>query len=140
MKSYRDDYFNDTHIESAKLNFNVAFGVTEYDNSSEYLEDPTIGTMKAYYRSWGEGIDGVAVKEVPIRRCEMADFGLNDKGEKISHQSKTVLTEEESRSDTKPTFFPVKDNQVYYLKTYGSKMHCIDEKIELHGDYNTRNA
>ena len=50
MISKREWMYNDTQILSDKFNFNIAFGITEYDGSPESVEDPDIGTVKAYYR------------------------------------------------------------------------------------------
>ena len=95
MESVQEDYYNDTYVETDKYNFNVAFGVTEYDGTSTFIEDEDYATMKAYYREWGTGIKGVKVTEVPIRRCTMADFGLDEDGNQIDDGVKTALTEEE---------------------------------------------
>ena len=74
------------------MGFNVAFGLSDFDGSSEFIEDPDYGTMKAYYRHWGI-VDNLAVyvDEVPTRPCTYADFGLDEDGELI--QEAENLTE-----------------------------------------------
>ena len=36
------------------MGFNIAFGLTVYDGNKESIEDPDIGEVVAYYRSWGQ--------------------------------------------------------------------------------------
>ena len=59
------------------MGLNVAFGLTAFDGVSESIEDETIGTLKAYYLSWGisdvkvngdsQGLSGFT--EIPTRPC-----------------------------------------------------------------------
>ena len=30
-----------------------AFGITAYDDNPEIIEDPSIGVLNAYYKTWG---------------------------------------------------------------------------------------
>ena len=51
MNSSRDSYFEDSYVFSDGLMF--AFSLTAYDSEREPIEDPSIGTLKAYYKTWG---------------------------------------------------------------------------------------
>lgn len=51
MLSARDAYFDDTHIYSGNLM--LAFAVTAYDSNPDPIEDPSIGILRPYYKTWG---------------------------------------------------------------------------------------
>ena len=53
MESSRDTYFGDDFIYSENMWF--AFAITAYDSIQEPIEDPSIGTLDAYYKTWGIG-------------------------------------------------------------------------------------
>lgn len=48
MLSQRDSYFDSDFILSDGLWF--AFGLTAFDNNQEWVEDPSIGVLKPYYK------------------------------------------------------------------------------------------
>ena len=99
-----------------------AFGITAYDGNQESIEDPTIGTMKAYYKTWGlsELAADVLFEEIPSRNCTVADFH--------------VL----GQSDPESKFFKPHDNTLGDLEFYYKKLRCLEtDKIEIQGDYNS---
>ena len=51
MYSARDSFFDSDFVYSEDLWY--AFGVTAYDSNTESIEDPSIGTLRPYYKSWG---------------------------------------------------------------------------------------
>ena len=53
MESSRDSFFSDEFIFSHNMWF--AFAITAYDSNPESIEDPSIGTVNAYYKTWGLG-------------------------------------------------------------------------------------
>ena len=70
MSSSREYYYSDNDILTDKMGFNVAFGLTEFDGKSDYIEDPDYGTLVAKYRSWGLSESaGTGVSIVSQRRC-----------------------------------------------------------------------
>ena len=38
-------------------NFNIAFGLTEYDDNYEAIDDPNYATLKARTNSWSPEVD-----------------------------------------------------------------------------------
>ena len=68
-----EEYFSYDDVLSDKLNFNVAFGLTEYDGSSEIVEDENYGTIKAYYRGWTDIVKGQTRYEklLETRQCSL---------------------------------------------------------------------
>ena len=103
-----EKYFNDTVIVSDRLNFNVAFGMTEFDGKSDFLEDEDYGTMRAVYRAWGvANPEGFSEIEVPSRMCTHEDFNLDENWDVIDRSNKSRLTEEEQDPNAPPIFFPI---------------------------------
>ena len=49
----------------------IAFAITAYDSNREPIEDPSYGTIKAYYKTWGleDSVQGVAFEEIPTTMC-----------------------------------------------------------------------
>ena len=77
MVSSRDSFFSADEIYSRDLAY--AFGITAYDSNAEAIEDPSIGTLKAYYKTWGlhEG-GGVKWEPIPTRDCSQAELHINN--------------------------------------------------------------
>ena len=54
------------------------------------------------------------------------------------------MTEEEQINELEPPkhpyFFPVVKHHENYLRTYGPKMKCFDENLEIHGNFNSEKA
>ena len=77
MYSARDSYFDTDFVFQNDLWY--AFAITAYDSNQESIEDPTIGTLEAYYKSWGlVGDGGVHFEKVPTRNCTEAELHVND--------------------------------------------------------------
>ena len=76
MLSSEEYHYNDTTSVSEELGFNLAFGITGYDGTSDFIEDPEIGEMKAYYRAWGSHDVQETYREegIPTRLCTPEDF------------------------------------------------------------------
>ena len=49
----KKDHYNDDSIVTEKMGFSVAFGLTAYDSSPDFIEDPDYVTLEVKYRSWG---------------------------------------------------------------------------------------
>ena len=74
--SSRDAYFDSDFVYSDHLWY--AFGVTAYDSNPESIEDPSIGEVKAYYKTWGglasDSVQGIHYEEIPLRECTEAEL------------------------------------------------------------------
>ena len=120
MVSQTDAYFTSDDVYSENLMF--AFGVTAYDSNPEPIEDPTIGVLRPYYKSWGikAGIGGIDFELLPTRNCTQAELHIND----------------ESASDS--LFFESHPNSLADLSFYHKKLKCLDmDSVEVQGDYNS---
>ena len=67
MVSSRMAYFDTDFVFSEGLRF--AYGISAYDSNPDPIEDPSIGVLRPYYKSWGlkPGIRGVDFEPVPTR-------------------------------------------------------------------------
>ena len=78
MLSTRAAYFDDTFIFTNNLMFSI--GLTAYDSNPESIEDPSIGVLKPYYKSWGldNQVSGVKWEEIHTRKCRLSEFSLRN--------------------------------------------------------------
>lgn len=108
MISARDSYF-DSNFEYSE-NLNYAFGITAYDSNPEPIEDPSIGVLKAYYKSWGikAGIGGVDFEPLPTRQCTNAELHIKNE------------------TDPESKFFKPHPNSIGDLSFYSKKLKCLD--------------
>ena len=106
--------------------FQIAAAVTSYDGNPNSIEDPEIGVVKFYLKQWGlDDSPGITFKEVKTRQCTYQDFNW---GRFFDGSSNTK-------------FFPVNEVSVRDLKTFSSKMKCLDdESTRIFGSYNTDKA
>ena len=67
----------------------IAFALTAYDNNREPIEDPSFGTIKAYYKTWGleESVQGIAFEEVPTTMCTKEQLSIRDTPESAENES-----------------------------------------------------
>ena len=97
-----------------------AFGITAYDSNQEPIEDPSIGVLKPYYKSWGIKGPGVDFEELPTRNCTEAELHIN------------------GQTDPDSRFFKPHHSHVGDIEYYYKKLKCLDvDKIEVQGDYNS---
>ena len=77
MVSSRDSFYDASYVKDDNIMF--AFGITKYDSNPYPIEDPTIGVLKPYYKSWGimKDAKGVHWQELPTRECTEADLHIN---------------------------------------------------------------
>lgn len=72
QKAYEENFFHSNATFSVSDGFYVAAAVTSYDGSSKVIEDPTIGTLKMYIKSWDvydSVAGGLKFTEIPLRNC-----------------------------------------------------------------------
>ena len=123
MLSSRESYFDEEFVFSNGLMF--SFALTAYDSNPEAIEDPSIGVVKPYYKSWGldNEVSGVKWEELPLRNCTLAEFHLRNE------------------TDPNSLFFKPHPNSERDLDFYFNKMKCIDKKVlQVQGDYNSPKA
>lgn len=75
MISTRDAYFDEDYVFSNGLQF--AFGITSYDDNRESIEDPSIGTIIAAYKSWGFNEENASnFEQLPMRPCTASELKI----------------------------------------------------------------
>ena len=72
MVSTRDSFF-DTEFEfDTSDGLMVAFGLTEYDDNLEPIDDSDYGELKAYYKTWDTvNLPGEKFVELPSSYCTL---------------------------------------------------------------------
>ena len=78
MVSSREAYFDSDYVYSEGLTF--SFALTAYDGNDEPIEDPSIGVLRPYYRTWGlkEDIVGTSFEPLNERACNKAELHIDD--------------------------------------------------------------
>ena len=120
MVSSMDAHFDSDYVYSDGLMY--AFGITAYDSNPEPIEDPSIGVLKPYYKSWGikETLSGVDFEALPTRNCTQAELHIN------------------GESDPNSAFFVPHKNSARDLSFYYKKLKCLDmDTLKIQGDYNS---
>ena len=91
------DYFYDNdYVASDRLGFNIAVGLTKFDDSTEFLEDPYYGTIEAEVREWGLNDRAVPSHSELVQRCTKKEVGLEE-------------PQNEFEDEDEPVFYPVID-------------------------------
>ena len=108
----------------------MAFGLTNYDGSSDIVEDPDYATVIGAYRIWG--FDDILLEtiEIPSQFCTRDDFGLD------YYQ----VDEDERKKYPKPAFFEPYEDAVGWLEVYHPMMRCLTEPIDIYGNNQSKNA
>ena len=74
-----ENYFQINATISQKNGFQIAAGITAYKDGSSTIEDPEIGVIKFYEKSWGyEGQTQVEFRELRTKPCTDSDFNFED--------------------------------------------------------------
>ena len=78
MLSSREAFFDDTYVYTPNLMY--SFAITAYDSNPDSIEDPSIGTVVPYYKSWGldNTVSGVKWEKLPTRKCTLAEMHLRN--------------------------------------------------------------
>lgn len=127
----RDDYnilqedqnyfFPETYRVSAKDGFRVAAAVTAYGDYTDN-EDPSIGTLEFYLKSWLDDGSPLKFRKLKTRQCNLEEFSFQSDKEERDTPFWTIHTNSES------------------YKPYLPTLKCIDEDFELFGDFDTNVA
>ena len=79
MASQRDAFYDPDHVFDQNMMF--AFGLTAYDSEQYSIEDPTIGLLKPYYKSWGilnPDYDGTEFTPLRYHTCSREELRLDE--------------------------------------------------------------
>ena len=84
-------------------------------------EDPRYGELKLVYKKWGVGYDATFFEPIEKRLCTAEELGMGPQG----------------YSSPEAKFYPMNENHRHYVTRDMQKLYCVDEILELHGDYNS---
>lgn len=117
----QNDFFSEDFIVSTDMRFRVAAAVTAYGDPTD-IEDPRIGTIEFYIKSWKADGSPLDFKKLDTRLCSLDEFSF--RSDKV-------------KRDT--PFYPVHQKSES-LRDYLPKMKCVDEPYDLYGDFSTNIA
>ena len=119
----QENYFpaNETFGEDQGLIYAAA--MTDY--GGEIAEDPTIATLKFYYKTFGRETDNGSVNFRPVRTKACLEEDLPNSNGSNSESSK---------------FYPLNERYDQHMANYQEHMKCFDEEMQIYGDYDTDQA
>ena len=106
-----------------KDGFWVAFGITNYDNNAEIVEDPTYGELIIEHYGWGYDDSAIRTSSssLDFHYCSDEELGLNRTENSLA--------------------FEMPEHRLNELQTYKKKLKCFDpSQMEIWGDYNSAKA
>ena len=124
LTEVQPDFFEETFALDSSNGFNVAAAVTSF-GKIEDEEDPEIGTLEFYLKSWKDDLSPLVFTKLKSRKCTLDDFKddhVNDDND--GSHSKFNPVHKESKS----------------LFGYVPNMKCIDEPFKIFGSFNTNTA
>ena len=80
-QSLREQFYTDADVFSYQNGFNIAVGLTAYDNEKEWILDPTYGELIIQRRGWVTKADGTFGKfSIPMEThvCTREELGLDE--------------------------------------------------------------
>ena len=69
-------------MDKTRNGFEIAFGLSNYGNSVEMINEPQYGEIKAVLRSWNSEDEDISVKfqNVETRPCTESELGIGKEG------------------------------------------------------------
>ena len=119
MNNLIDSHYDESYIfdlDKKDNGFQIAFGITAYDDNQEMIDDPDYVTIHARLKEWGNDGMGTTFTELPIRPCTRDDLGLD-----VENKS------------TK--FYPAHKNSEVFMNYYWQKFYCVDSDVFIRGNY-----
>ena len=116
---YTREYSFDLDIDK---DLQVAFGITYYDDNSERLDFDDIGQIVPRIKSWKTN-QGTTFSDVNFWPCTEEELGIDEK-----------YSEQDAR------FYPPHPNSIGFMKFYRKKLNCIEDDIEIYGNYESDEA
>ena len=92
------------------------------------IEDPTYGTLRAYYKSWGikKETAGIDFELIETNACTRAQLGLTK-----------LADDTESDYSQPPLFYEHHPNGLSDVEYYYKKLKCPSQgELRIQGDYN----
>ena len=94
-----ESYFNETYTFSSSKGFNFAFGISSYQNTDEYYNDPRYHEygriqLLLHTRDSSKGI--IKTEVIPFNKCNLSDVKSGRKGVSGNyfHETRMIGTED----------------------------------------------
>ena len=115
------NYFNqDFHFGQQNKDFVLAFGISSFYESTRDASPEDYGNIEAIYESWNATDNPTT--PVPYRPCKPIDFGLDES------------------EATEKQFFDVSEAKKPEVSRVLHRLNCIDQMLDLYGDWNSGSA
>ena len=75
MTSVSDSYFTADDAFTSEEGFELAYGITAFDNIQEPIDDPRYGRLNAMAVSWGTSA-GTIYESLDMHNCTREELGL----------------------------------------------------------------
>lgn len=105
-------YFEDDSNFTADDGLMIAAGITAYDGNSASIEDPSIGELNFYIKSWGPRMAFPTIK-LDTHLCTAKDLNNVDGTEEQSY------------------FYKLHEKHKVFVDTYGAKLKCLNDPNQL---------
>ena len=124
-----EHYYTFEDSVTQRMDFNVAFGLTAYDGSTEIIEDEDYAIVIPTMHSWGWNEEGTEVyDDLSKHLCRRDEIGLD------------YYSAGEGSGYPEPKFFKPDQYNLAWFETYYHKMWCLDDSVEIKGNYETVKA
>ena len=116
----QNDFFDESFTVRPAGGFNIAARVVKYGTFGE-IEDPSIGTVEFYIKSWDDDSSPLNFRKLKTRSCSEADF------------------QGEEGASSESIFYPMHFKSKIFKK-YIPDLKCVDEDMDIYGEFNTNIA
>lgn len=102
----------------------IAAGLSTYSDSTEVIEDPSIGVVQFYWRRWSNQSYESQNSPIETQPCSPSNFTTKSDSEKETY------------------FYPVREKDESNLRNHGHKLKCVSEpqKLAIWGNYDSTEA
>ena len=100
------------------MGFNIAFGLSNFDATDQFIEDPDYATIAVQMRSWGwEKTDALFQQELTRHLCTREELGLDYYDTPVDERGEME----------EPRFYSPEDYNKEWFQVYWPKMWCLDK-------------
>lgn len=124
LYAVRRDFFSDEQKFTGRQGFNVAVGLTGFDDVKENILLPEYAEIKFAYAAWSVKDDNIeydGLHFIQSHPCTDAELGLEGTGH--------------------AEFMPIQERSLAYVNLYKRKLLCIERhELEIFGSFNSVRA
>ena len=122
ISAINEYHYSEDYKFSYKQGINVAVAFTAYDNETEWILDPSYGTLEFKTYWWGEQEDSTYLGGRDLKKtthnCTREELGLDD--------------------PKNASFMPIHSKSLSFVESYYRKMICIDKsELVVNGNFDS---